>query len=155
MLVPLEVYTATHILAGTLEIGPRRLTDFLCDPGADVVPLEEAWIADLSRPRAPALRLVPANFRKHDVVFAVAQDRLDPPGPLRPRFVRTAPVAVAASAGPYLIRGEIHLTLGERFDIRRLFGPESRPFIPLTHAGVTYTPNPNVDARYSVLVVRT
>jgi hypothetical protein len=155
MLVPLEVYTATHILAGTLEIGRQRLSDFLSDPGANIVALQEAWIADLARPGAPSLRLVPANFRKHDVIFAVAQDRLDPPGPMRSRFVRTAPLQVAASAGPFLIRGEIHISLGEHFDVRRLFGPESRPFVPITHASVTYTPNPNVDARYSVLVVRT
>lgn len=156
VLVPLELYTATHVMLGTAELGRRRLSDHLNDSTNDVVPLEEAWIGDLERPGARPLRLAPANFRKHVLLLAVAMDRLDPPpGPYRPGHVRTFPISVAVSAGPFLVLGDIHLPIGVRFDIRRLFGPGSRTFVPLTNASVHYAPNSHIDSHHGVVLVRT
>src|SRR5437899_278478 len=142
-------------MVGTLDIGRYRLSDFFCDPTADVVPLDDAWIGDLERPDARPNRLAPANFRKHSVILAAALDTLTPEGPARSRYVPTTPIPVAASTGPFYVQGNIHVNPGEHFDVRRLFGPESRPFVPLTGASIIYTPNPHLDARYKTLLVRT
>jgi hypothetical protein len=156
VLVPLELYTAQHVMLGTVELGRRRLSDHLNDPTVDVVALTEAWIGELERPSTPPLRLAPANFHKRHLIFAVAMDRLDPPaGAYRPSYVRTSTVSIAASSGPYFVTGEVHLPSGVRFDINRLFGQGSRTFVPLTNAKLTFTPNPRIDSRHSVLLVRT
>ena len=42
--VSLELYTWTHIMVGTLDIGRYRLSDFLCDPTSDIVPLEAFFV---------------------------------------------------------------------------------------------------------------
>ena len=153
--VALELYTAMHVLVGTVETGRLRLSDYLNDKDVGVVPLQEAWVADLARPGAEPLLLQPANFRKQDVIVAVATDGREAVGNQRPGWVRTRPIEVAASAGPYLVQGQLHVQAGASFDVRRLFGPESRTFVPLTDASVRYTPNPRVDARYGVLLLRT
>src|SRR3954469_5723498 len=102
-------------MLGAMNLGRRRLSDYLNDPSSDVVPIEEAWIGELSRVGAPPIRLAPANFRPHAVALAGALDRLDPPpGPMRPGRVRTSTVSVAASAGPYFVVGDIHLLPGVR-----------------------------------------
>jgi hypothetical protein len=149
--VPLELYTATHVMIGTLELGQRRLSDHLNDTGADVIPLGEAWIGDLAH-GSVLMRLAPANFRKHDLVAVAAQDRLDPG---RTGYVKTTTMRVAASAGPFFLTGDVHLAVGSGFDIRRLFGPGSRPFVPLTNATMRYTPKPKLDVPHTVLLVRT
>lgn len=149
--VPLELYTATHVMIGTMDLGRRRLSDHLNDTGADVIPLEEAWIGDLSH-GSVLMRLAPANFRKHDLIAVSAQDR---PDPLRAAYVKTVTMKVAASAGPFFLTGDIHLAAGTNFDIRRLFGPGSRSFVPLTNATMRYTPKPKLDVPHSVLLVRT
>jgi hypothetical protein len=156
LLVPLELYTAQHVLLGTVELGRRRLSDHLNDTSIEMVPLAEAWIGDLERPGAVPIRLAPANFQKRQLLLAVAMDRLDPPsGPFRPSYLRTSTVGVAASVGPYFVTGDIHLPPGGRFDIVRLFGQGSRTFVPLTGAKIVYTPNPKIDAQHNVLLVRT
>src|SRR3954453_20755944 len=143
-------------MLGAMNLGRRRLSDYLNDPSSDVVPIEEAWIGELSRAGATPIRLAPATFPKHDGVLAVAMDRLGPPpGPMRPGHVRTSTVSVAASAGPYFVVGDIHLLPGVRFDITRLFGPGSRNFVPLTNARVSHTFNPRIDSRHAVVLVRT
>jgi hypothetical protein len=138
---------------GTVEIGRRRLSDYLNDAGVDQVMLEEAWIGDLMQPDVQPGRLSPANFRKQDVILAAVLDRLEPAA-MRSGFVRTTTIHVGASAGPYYIRGDLHLAPGTRFDIRRLFGAGSRTFVPITNARLTHLSSPEADAPHPVLLVR-
>jgi len=138
---------------GTVEIGRRRLSDYLNDAGVDQVMLEEAWIGDLMQPEAHPGRLAPANFRKQDVILAAALDRLEPAA-MRSGFVRTTTLQVGASAGPYYITGDLHLAAGTRFEIRRLFAAGSRTFVPITNARLTHLASPTTDAPHPVLLVR-
>jgi hypothetical protein len=153
MPVAVELYAARHVLMGTVEIGRRRLSDYLNDAGVDLVVLEEAWIGDLVQPDAPPGRLSPANFRKQDVILAAALDRLEPAA-MRSGYVRTTTISIGASAGPYYVTGDVHLPPGTRFDIRRLFGAGSRTFVPVTNAKLTHLASPTTDAPHPVLLVR-
>lgn len=149
-----ELYTARHLLFGTVELSRRRLTDYLNDASVDLVALEEGWLGDLTQPAAPPVRLAPANFHKHDLILATAADRSDTPSGLRPGYVRTTPVLIAAVAGPYFVVGQIHIPANIRFDILRLFSTDSRPFVPLTNARVNHALAVRLDALYSVVLVR-
>jgi hypothetical protein len=148
-----ELYAARLVLLGTVEAGRRRLSDHLNDLTVETVVLEEAWMADLAHPEREPVRLAPASFRKSDVLLAVP---LDQPGPaaLRPGYVRTQTLAVAASVGPYLVRGTLHLPPGARFDAARLFSVGARTFVPLTDARVSHATKPTGEATYSALLVR-
>ena len=140
-------------MLGTGDFGRRRVSDYLNDPNVDLVVLDEAWIGDLVRPEAPPGRLAPAHFRKQDVLVAAALDQPDPAG-ARSAQVRTTTVNVVASIGPYLVVGLIHLPATVRFDIRRLFGSDSRAFVPLTNARLTHLVSATSAALYPVLLVR-
>jgi len=152
--VPLELYTDNQVIIGTLEVGRRRLSDHLNDTTIEVLPLDDVWVGMLDRPEAPILHLSPVNLRKRELIVAVGQDRLDPPA-LRSGWVKTAQTRVAVAAGPYLVFGWLHLPQSARFEVRRLFDPGSRGFVPFTDAEMIYMPNPHVDSRHPVLVVRT
>jgi hypothetical protein len=151
--VAVELYAERNVLLGTVEIGRRRLSDYLNDATVDMVVLEEAWIGDLTNPEAQPGRLAPATFRKQDVIVAALLDRLEPPA-MRSGFVRTTTVNIAASAGPYYLAGDLHLPPNQRFDVRRLFGPGTRTFVPLTNVRISHFYNPSAASQQPALLVR-
>jgi hypothetical protein len=148
-----ELYGERHVLLGSLEPGRRRVSDFLNDVTADVILFEEAWIGDLLHPEAAPVRANPARVRKQDVLLAAPLDRQEAAA-MRSGWVRTSTVPVVATLGPCFAVGLLHLPPGVRFDIRRLFGPESRPFVAITDAIMTHSLGRPGGTGFSVLLVR-
>ncbi len=153
MLVPVELYAPRHVLIGTVETGRVRFSDHLNDRTLEQLILGEAWLGDPARPGAEPRRLAAANVRKRDVLLAAP---LDIPGPAvsRPAYVATAGTPIAVSIGPYEVTGALQLPAGARFEIKRLFGPESGSFVPLSGATVSHAAGAGALARYPTILVR-
>ncbi|MCL4487927.1 MAG: hypothetical protein M1570_07340 [Chloroflexi bacterium] len=128
--------TATHSISGQLEVGERRLSDFLNALQGSVVVLENATIAELSHPGKPVARQLYVAVRRPSIVIIFESvPRVIPPTlRLYTYKPKQAHMVLLALSGME-IRGKIHTT--GALDVRNMVSSPGERFLAVTDARVT------------------
>lgn len=126
--VALTLYTDAYIVKGTVQTRFRRVTDILNEAEHEFLVLSDVVFEEFGS-RAQAIRAEYAQVNLGAVLFAVADDPVEPMPELRtPKVSERALVTVP----PFKVVGRIHL-LPER-DLRDALDQLVGRFIPVTEA---------------------
>jgi hypothetical protein len=130
--------TSTHSISGQLDLGDRRLSDWLNTSPELMIRLRDVRIAHLCDLKRTAARCPTTLVRRSSVVAAFEAAR--PSGPSGRRlysYVQKHRHAVCIVVDGMDVSGHVH-TLGS-LDLGALVGPNAERFLPVTEARVTLT----------------
>jgi hypothetical protein len=150
MYIKIEVYTADHVITGTLSSPDERLSDVLNLKTEASLVLSDVEIQRLlAMGKQPPDRFVDARIEKRSILMACPlEDDLTQKSMYR-RATRV-PFGVTVLLPGFQLEGTIHLT--EALEIRRVLVGRQDDFIALTNAGITYSLHPAITFDRDIIV---
>ncbi len=146
MTAELVLYTDAYRVAGQVDPGGRRLSDWLNERQADQVVLRDGAYQLLSEERDP----VPFGLMGVPKIGVDLVVPLDPPN--LGAQVATERVALTLAYSLYTISGMLHRRSSDPRNLASLLAGFSRRFVPISVAEVRCLVNPHFDADVSVVL---
>jgi hypothetical protein len=158
MKIPVEIFTPSQRLVGSVETRYHRVADLLNDPSESFVLLQEVELWQLTGALDHPQALAMVKLQKRAISFVLPQEEEEnDPARKQQRFYAFTPkdaYPVLVCLDAFEVRGNVHFPRqGTPVQARDILDLAKTEFVPLTGAILVFLPKPTIAFSADVVIV--